>query len=530
MKIPQLLSLLALFLLPLTISHSPLVAAQEDGFETIFDGQSLKNWDGNPKFWRVEEGTLTGQTTAENPTPGNTFIIWRGGDVQDFELQLEYKIINGNSGIQYRSFEVEPEKEKWVVGGYQGDFEAGDTYSGILYGERFRGILANRGQKTELVRNDGKFDVNVIQTLGNSKEIQTKIKKEDWNRYSISAKGFHFVHKINDVVTADCTDNDSQERREKGIIALQLHAGPAMKVQFRNIRLKKLKSEPATESKTQAVDSQTKKKVVFIAGRPSHGYGSHEHYAGCKLLANSLAVAMPNFDVSVIRNGWPEEGMATLNDADAVIVYCDGGGGHVLNPHIQEFDALMKKGAGLVCIHYGVETPKGATGDAFLKWMGGYFETDWSVNPHWDAEFTTFPEHPISQGVKPFKINDEWYFHMRFSDNMEGVTPILSAHPPQDTMRRTDGPHSGNQAVRTAMANHEIQHVAWAFQREDSGRGFGFTGGHFHWNWGDENFRKVVLNAIVWAAHGEVPQNGVTTENPTRQILEQNQDEPTPNK
>jgi type 1 glutamine amidotransferase len=202
----------------------------------------------------------------------------------------------------------------------------------------------------------------------------------------------------------------------------------------------------------------------------------------------------------------------------------------VLNPHIQEFDALMKKGAGLVCIHYGVETPKGATGDAFLKWMGGYFETDWSVNPHWDAEFTTFPEHPISQGVKPFKINDEWYFHMRFSDNMEGVTPILSAHPPQDTMRRTDGPHSGNQAVRTAMANHEIQHVAWAFQREDSGRGFGFTGGHFHWNWGDENFRKVVLNAIVWAAHGEVPQNGVTTENPTRQILEQNQDEPTPNK
>ena len=132
------------------------VSADDGKWETIFDGKTLKNWDGNPKFWRVEDGAITGQTTPDNPTKGNTFIIWRGGKLKDFELELEYKIIKGNSGIQYRSFEVP--KQKWVIGGYQGDFEAGKTYSGILYGEKFRGILCNRGQKTELFRDDdGKF-------------------------------------------------------------------------------------------------------------------------------------------------------------------------------------------------------------------------------------------------------------------------------------------------------------------------------------------------------------------------------------
>ncbi len=160
--------------------------------------------------------------------------------------------------------------------------------------------------------------------------------------------------------------------------------------------------------------------------------------------------------------------------------------------------------------------------------MGGYFEANWSVNPHWDANFTAFPDHPITRGVKPFKINDEWYFHMRFREGMKGVTPILSAHPPAETMRRGDGPHSGNPDVRKAIANGEIQHMAWAAEREGGGRGFGFTGGHFHWNWGDENFRKVMLNAIVWTAQGEVPTGGVATINPTRAQLEENQDEPKP--
>ncbi|TWT56201.1 ThuA domain-containing protein [Allorhodopirellula solitaria] len=285
---------------------------------------------------------------------------------------------------------------------------------------------------------------------------------------------------------------------------------------------------PSLAADAPSAGATDAKKIVFLAGRPSHGYGAHEHYAGCRLLAEALKEAKPDYDVVVMKEGWPKEGADALKDADSIVVYCDGGSRHLLNPHVDEFDPLMKAGAGLVCIHYGVETPKGKTGDAFLDWMGGYFEAGWSVNPHWVAKFEAFPAHPISRGVEPFQINDEWYFHMRFRDEMEGVTPILSAHPPESTMRRPDGPHSGNPAVRKAVAEGEIQHMAWAADREDGGRGFGFTGGHFHWNWADENFRKVMLNAIVWTAHDDVPDSGVSTPNPTEAELEANQDEPKP--
>ena len=292
-------------------------------------------------------------------------------------------------------------------------------------------------------------------------------------------------------------------------------------------------SEPPTKPVAR---QQIAKRIVFLAGRPSHGYGSHEHNAGCRLLAGALAEAMPNYDIEVIKFGWDKENPATVKDilategADCVVVYCDGGKRHLLNAFVKDFDKVMQQGTGLICLHYGVETPKGETGEAFLNWIGGYFETDWSVNPHWEAKFDSFPDHPISRGVQPFQINDEWYFHMRFRENMEGVTPILSAHPPESTMRRKDGPHSGNPFVRKAVAAGEIQHVAWAAEREHDGRGFGFTGGHFHWNWANPNFRKIVLNAIVWAAHDEVPKAGVEVSDPTQEDLEANQDYPKPAK
>ena len=209
--------------------------AEDDGFVSIFDGKTLEGWDGNPAFWSVKDGAITGQTTKENPTKGNTFIIWRGGTLEDFDLELEYRIVGGNSGIQYRSFEV-PDN-KWVVGGYQGDFEAGDTWSGANYGEKFRGILAKRGEKT-VIGEDHK--PKVVGKVGDSAEIQKGIKKEDWNKYEISARGFNFVHKINGMVTSEVTDEDEAQRRESGILALQLHAGPPMLVQFRNIKLKQI--------------------------------------------------------------------------------------------------------------------------------------------------------------------------------------------------------------------------------------------------------------------------------------------------
>lgn len=215
-----------------------------DGFRSIFNGESLEGWDGDPKLWNVEDGAITGTTTDDAPIPANTFLIWKAGKVADFELQLEYRIVNGNSGIQYRSFML-PDGGKWAVGGYQADFEAGKRFSGILYGEKFRGILANRGLKTELHRTDGKFEVRRVGTVGKSDEIQAKILHEDWNQYHISARGFHFVHRINGVITCECTDLDEKMRRADGIVALQLHRGPAMKVQFRNIRLKVLPPQAA---------------------------------------------------------------------------------------------------------------------------------------------------------------------------------------------------------------------------------------------------------------------------------------------
>lgn len=494
--------------------------AAEEGFESLFDGQTLTNWDGNPEFWRVEDGAITGQTTPEKPTQGNTFIIWRGGEVGDFELKLEYKIVGGNSGIQYRSFEV-PDN-KWVVGGYQGDFEAGDTYSGINYGEKFGGILCGRGQITTV--KDGEKNkplVEVNGSVGESKDIQARIKKEDWNTYHIIAQGFRFEHRINDTVTSICTD-ERQNRRATGILALQLHQGPPMKVQFRNIRLKKLAPAPAARASSSAV-----KKIALIAGKPSHGYGAHEHRAGCLLLADALNKSGLPVKAEVYGPGWPADA-SVLNDAATIVIYADGGNNHPFNAHIEELDKLMKKGVGMVCVHYGVEVPKGTSGDAFLDWTGGYFEAHWSVNPHWTAEYGKFPEHPITRGVRPFSINDEWYYHMRFRSGMEGVTPILSALPPADTLKRPDGPHSGNPAVREAVAKGEAQHMAWARQRPDGGRGFGFTGGHDHWNWGHNDFRKLVLNAIVWTAGVEVPEGGVPSKPLTVDDLMANQDYPVP--
>lgn len=518
------------------------VTAADDEWESLFDGKSLKDWDGNPAFWSVRDGAITGQTTKENPTKGNTFIIWRGGEVGDFELKLQYKIVGGNSGIQYRSFEVE--NNKWVVGGYQADFEAGKTYSGILYGERFRGILANRGQKTVIGEN-GK--PKVVGSVGDSAEIQSKIKHEDWNDYHIVAKGNHFKHFINGVATIECTDEDDAARAS-GILALQLHAGPPMTVQFRKIMLKRTGGQ-----KSAAVDSKKKrltdesgpwqetvlinaaparsKRVAFISGSRSHGYGAHEHKAGNILLARSLEKAMPDFDTAVFTNGWPKDPNA-LDGFDCIVMYCDGGGRHMVVPHLDQVDAYSKQGVGVVCIHYGVEVEAEPAGKKFLDWIGGYFEANWSVNPHWTAKFTKFPDHPIANGVEPFEINDEWYYHMRFRPEMKGVTPILTDLPPASTLVKEDGSlarpdnaHNNNPHVReSVLVRKEPQHMAWASENASGSRGFGFTGGHNHWNWGNPNFRRVVLNAIVWCSQAEVPAGGVDSPEVTLDDLRANQD------
>ena len=219
-----------------------------EGFKDLFNGTDLTGWNGDLKLWSVKDGFITGQTTAENPLKGNTFLVWTNGVVSDFELRFSYKIVAnndqgfGNSGVQYRSKLADP--EKFVVGGYQADFEAAKTYSGILYEERGRGILANRGQVT-LIKADPsdpkKTKVEAIGTVGKSEDIQAVIKPNDWNDYIVIAKGNRLLHLINGRATIDVTDEQSTHAARSGILALQLHAGPPMTVQFKDVRIRPLK-------------------------------------------------------------------------------------------------------------------------------------------------------------------------------------------------------------------------------------------------------------------------------------------------
>jgi hypothetical protein len=216
--------------------------ALEPGFEPLFNGKDLSGWDGNPKLWSSNDGIITGQTTPANPTKGNTFLIYTNGTFSDFELRASFKLVPGdkkgfaNSGIQYRSKVLDP--ANWVVGGYQADMEAGTNYTGILYEEALtRNIMAERGEK---VIWDKDCKKQVVGSVGKSEQIQASLKKADWNDYVIIAKGDHLQQFINGAQTVDVTDHCESKRAANGIIALQLHAGSPMMVQFKNVRIKKL--------------------------------------------------------------------------------------------------------------------------------------------------------------------------------------------------------------------------------------------------------------------------------------------------
>jgi len=283
----------------------------------------------------------------------------------------------------------------------------------------------------------------------------------------------------------------------------------------------KVQAMPFTSLKKGSVSQN--KKVVFISGKPSHGWMKHEHRAGNMILAKRLNESGLPIEAVVLEDiGYPKD-ESVLEDASTIVIFCTGHGGHVLNPKLKEFDALMKKGIGVIMIHWATEAVSGAPGDKFLEWMGGFCDLNWSVNPHWKPNFKP-RKHPIWNGVQPFSVDDEWYYHMRFVEDRTGLTPILTDVPPMETLKRPDGMRSGNPSVRKAVANGESQHVAWAYERPQGGRGFGFTGGHNHVSWQDDNYRKIMLNAILWTAGMEVPENGVDSLSPDDVEIESNVD------
>ena len=205
--------------------------------EAIFNGKDLTGWDGNPQFWSVQDGAITGMTTKENPTKGNTFCVWRGGVLKDFELRMMFRLENHNSGVQYRSKTRDNDQGKWVMSGYQADMDEKNNYTGGLYEEGGRGILAKPGQKV-VIGEDGK--PKVTGSVADPKEVQAKIKNKDWNELVIIAQGNHIIQRLNGLQTIDVTDDDEKRRAMEGLLGLQVHAGQPMKVQFKDITLKVL--------------------------------------------------------------------------------------------------------------------------------------------------------------------------------------------------------------------------------------------------------------------------------------------------
>lgn len=332
------------------------VSGQDDGFKPIFDGKSLAGWTGNEKFWRVEDGAIVGESTEDNKVDVNRFLVWDQGEVDDFVLRLKFKVSGterANSGVQFRSELFNGENDR--LSGYQADIDRSGKFIGILYSERTgRGILCKRGEKVTL---RGKKDKDVEQ-VSDAAELLKAIDMDGWNEMEISARGNHLITRINGKVTSDVTDEDKQQYKKSGLLGFQIHVGPPMKIEFKDIHLKRLPLQDKA------------KKIVFVAGKPSHGYGSHEHNAGCLLLAKSLEEAASKTGLAVLttvyKNGWPADPTA-LDNADTVVVYCDGGGRHYLHKNGEAFEDIMRRGVGLACIHYGVEVPKGMSGQRFFK-------------------------------------------------------------------------------------------------------------------------------------------------------------------
>lgn len=272
---------------------------------------------------------------------------------------------------------------------------------------------------------------------------------------------------------------------------------------------------------SSAASADGKKQIVFVHGKASHGYGGHAYRPAFQMLARMLSENVPAVSAVVLQE---DADLRAMETADAIVLGSDGG--KLVRTLGDQLEPLMKNGVGLACIHYTVDPSDPKAVQRLIDWIGGSYERHWSVNPHWAAHFTGFPDHPVSRGLKPFKANDEWYYHMRFAKDMKGVTSILSAVPPESTRQRPDGPHSGNPHVRARTGMAET--VGWVYERPGGGRGFGFTGMHAHWTWAQDSFRTCVLNGVVWIAGAEVPSGGVPSGRPTLEQLEADLNMPRP--
>ncbi|WP_149277039.1 3-keto-disaccharide hydrolase [Pareuzebyella sediminis] len=227
---------------------------EDDGFVSIFDGKTLDGWEGDPVYWSVQNGNLTGEVTPETLLKSNTFIVWQGGQPDDFELKMQFRIAEaGNSGINYRSEKIDTIPH--ALRGYQADIDGKIRYTGQNYEEKKRTTLAYRGEKVIINTQPnpdepGSLRANVakncwqsrevVASLGESDSLKTKIKSEDWNDIHLIIKGNRLQHYVNGILMSDVTDNDTVNRKMSGYLGVQVHVGPPMKVEYRDIKLKNL--------------------------------------------------------------------------------------------------------------------------------------------------------------------------------------------------------------------------------------------------------------------------------------------------
>lgn len=281
-------------------------------------------------------------------------------------------------------------------------------------------------------------------------------------------------------------------------------------------------------SYVEAKTASGKTKIVFLAGPQSHSNGEHEFYAGSMLLADALNKSKLNIEASVVRNGWPKD-ENVFKGADACIVYADAGG--KFGDKYASLDTLVKDGMGIMFMHYGVHPSKEVGEKYFMNWIGGFMETGFSVNPHWIADVAANKELPIGNGLADeFTAYDEFYYNMRFptKEECDCCGSAATAVPSPDRIIRYI--NMWNKHGEEGFGKK--QDLMWYKDtpEADGGRGIGFVGGHYHHNWAVDDFRKLVLNAIVWTARAEVPKDGVQSGKVTQAMLNENLDSPNKNK
>jgi type 1 glutamine amidotransferase len=272
---------------------------------------------------------------------------------------------------------------------------------------------------------------------------------------------------------------------------------------------------------------QETKRILFLAGQDSHGWGQHKHLAGSRLLSEAIGET-EGIEAELIRE-WPDA--AALERASALVIYADGWHAHPANEKLDELEAFMDSGKGLVALHWATgiqaadpESKSQGEDPRREKWrtlMGADFEAFHSISNFWTAEYDGKSAHEVMRGVRPTRLYDECYFHLRECGHDHGkVERVWTVQPPASTVEAGLSPYRGNDTARAAVVDRqEQQYVAWAFPREQGGRAFGFTGGHFHWTWANDAVRKMVLNGILWSASGEVPEGGLESQTPDAKRL-----------